>query len=404
MLIGSIAFLFATILFFVGFLLSPSLAMAQQQQQTTTTTTTGTGTAASTMPASSSSGLELSLQPIYQEVSRQVGENLINDTHVETTFVANGTLTLPNTTEAISTTSTGGILISFMEGTAIGEQVITTEDDSESATAKFFGIARFDMEQEGTGRGIVIAVVQTNSTGVLAPLDGMILVGQGEFSPEGTSTTTLWEWQGSGVPLPTATTATTTPIPEIELSPQPIYQDQVRGISETLVNETYTLSTVSGNGTLTLANGTETIRTTSSGNIIVFDKFILPMKGTTTATATGKQILTIEDGSESATASFYEIARFNLQDYTGKGITIAVVHTNSTGMLAPLDGMILVGQEEFRADGSRLVTMWEWQSGVPLPPNTTTNATTSASGGGNATDDFLYARGGGGQAGGSTKD
>jgi hypothetical protein len=326
-----------------------------------------------------SSGLELLAQPVYQEVSRQAGENLINDTLVETTFVANGTLTLPNITEPISTTSTGSILISLVDSTVIGKQVITTEDGSESATAKFFGIARFNME-EGAGRGIVIALVQTNSTtGMLAPLDGMILAGQGEFSPEGTSRTTLWEWQ-SGIPqlLPTGTT--TTPIPEIELSPQPVYQDWIRAVSETLINQTHTLSTVSGNGTLTLANGTETIRTTSRGNLMVFDKFIRPMKETTTAIATAEQIVITADGSESATARFYEIARFNLQDYTGKGITIAAVHTNSTGMLAPLDGMILVGQEEFRADGSRLVTMWEWQSGIPqlLPTGTTTSKSTES--------------------------
>jgi hypothetical protein len=30
----------------------------------------------------------------------------------------------------------------------------------------------------------------------------MILVGQSEFDPEGTTLTTLWEWQ-SGIPLPT---------------------------------------------------------------------------------------------------------------------------------------------------------------------------------------------------------
>ena len=42
-------------------------------------------------------------------------------------------------------------------------------------------------------------------------------------------------------------------------------------------------------------------------------------------------------------------------------------------MLAPLNGMILAGQEEFRADGSRLVTMWEWESGIPLLTGNTTS-------------------------------
>jgi hypothetical protein len=168
------------------------------------------GTSSSTAEASAA-GLELSPEPVYEEVSRQVGENPINDTHVETTFAASGNLTLPNATgEPIRTTSRGSVLISFADATAIGEQVITTtegEEGGETAVAKFFGIARFNMEQEGTGRGIIIAVVHTNSTGMLAPLNGMILAGDVEFNAEGTSTTTLWEWQ-SGIPLSMMLTTT----------------------------------------------------------------------------------------------------------------------------------------------------------------------------------------------------
>ena len=169
----------------------------------------------------------------------------------------------------------------------------------------------------------------------------------------------------------TATTTgnTTTSSSQIELSPQPIYQDQVRQVSETQINQTNILSTVSGNGTLTLPNTTEPVRTTSNGNLIV------SLEGTA-PTAAGEQIVITEDGSESATATLYEIARFNMQDGTGKGIAIAVVHTNSTGVLAPLNGMILAGQEDFRADGSRLVTMWEWESGIPLP--TSNNISTAS--------------------------
>jgi hypothetical protein len=43
------------------------------------------------------------------------------------------------------------LLISLMEGTATGKEVITTEDGSQSATAKLFGITRFNMEED-TGR------------------------------------------------------------------------------------------------------------------------------------------------------------------------------------------------------------------------------------------------------------
>jgi hypothetical protein len=176
----------------------------------TVSSAVATTTSPETSLESSAAGLELSPEPVYEEVSRQIGENLINDTHVETTFTASGNLTLPNATEPIRTTSRGSILISFVDATAMGEQVITTtegEEGGETAVAKFFGIARFNMEQEGTGRGIIISVVHTNSTGLLAPLNGMILAGDVEFNAEGTSTTNLWEWQ-SGIPLPMMLTTT----------------------------------------------------------------------------------------------------------------------------------------------------------------------------------------------------
>jgi hypothetical protein len=82
-------------------------------------------------------------------------------------------------------------------------------------------------------------------------------------------------------------------------------------------------------------------------------------------------VLTTVDGSESATATIYAIARFNMEEGTGRSITILLFHTNSTGRLAPLDGMILAGNVEFYPDGRALVTLWEWQSGIPLPTTTT---------------------------------
>jgi hypothetical protein len=159
----------------------------------------------------------------------------------------------------------------------------------------------------------------------------------------------------------TTTTTTTTSSSEIELSPQPIYQEHVRDVSETLINQTHAQLVVEGNGTLTLQNSTETIKTTSTGSGIV----------SIIGTFAGKEILTTEDGSENATATSYEIARSNKEEGIGKGIAIAIIHTNSTGRLAPLDGMILAGQEEFQPDGRALITFWEWQSGIPLPPTTT---------------------------------
>jgi hypothetical protein len=159
------------------------------------------------------------------------------------------------------------------------------------------------------------------------------------------------------------TTTTTSPEAGIELSSQPVYQEQIRDIGVIPINQTHLQITYSGNGTLNLPNGTETIRTTSStsgiGALIDSD-------------FAGKEILTTEDGSESATARVYEFVRFDMQQGTGRGITIATFHTDSTGMLAPLNGMMLVGITELYPDGTGLVTLWEWQSGIPLPTAITT--------------------------------
>jgi hypothetical protein len=168
----------------------------------------------------------------------------------------------------------------------------------------------------------------------------------------------------------TTATTPTSPPSGVELSAQPIYQEQERLESQTPINQTHFQVVASGDGTLTLPNGTETIRITSTKTGIVS-----AMEGA----FSGKEIWITEDGSESATATVYEIARFNMQDGNGRGIVVAYIHTDSTGRLAPLNGTILTGIDELYANQTGLLTLWEWQSGIPLPPSTT------GSGGGGGT-------------------
>jgi hypothetical protein len=189
-------------IFTLAIMTASVMATAPAAATTTTTTTT-------TSPPEEPGIIQLSPEPVYQERQGTVSETPINQTHIQLAISGSGTITLPNTTETISTTSTGS-LIASLDGTAAGKEVITTEDGSESATATIYAIARFGMEE---GRGIIIALVNTDSTtGRLAPLDGMILAGQIEFPPEEeTALVTLWEWQ-SGIPLPTATTPEELPL------------------------------------------------------------------------------------------------------------------------------------------------------------------------------------------------
>lgn len=163
-------------------------------------------------------------------------------------------------------------------------------------------------------------------------------------------------------------TTTTTSQSEIDLSPEPVYQEQQTLVSENPINQTHTQFTFSGNGTLNLPNGTEPISITSTGSVIA------AMDGT----AVGEELLTTEDGTESATAKFYSIGRFNMEDGSGKSIVIALVHTNSTGQLAPLNGAIVAGEVEFLPVGTNLITLWEWQSGIPLPTSTSTTTAMEA--------------------------
>ncbi|MDQ3969524.1 MAG: hypothetical protein M3275_14160 [Thermoproteota archaeon] len=177
--------------------------------EATTTTTEATTTMTS---APSSSGLQLSPQPVLRERQITISQTPINQTHVLFTDSGNGTITLPNTTEAINFTGTDSVVVSIVDGTAVGKEVFTTVDGSEVVNGTVFGMARFNME-EGTGRAIVLLLLQTNSTGRLAPVNGMILAGHIEFFPDGSAESTMWEWQ-SGIPLPTATT-TTPPLEEL---------------------------------------------------------------------------------------------------------------------------------------------------------------------------------------------
>ena len=212
-------------------------------------------------------------------------------------------------------------------------------------------------------------------------------------------------------PAAATTMTTTTTSPEaagLELSPQPVLRERQITISQTPINQTHILFTDSGNGTITLPNTTEAINFTGTDSVVV---------STVDGTAVGKEVFTTLDGSEVVNGTVFAMARFNMEEGTGRAIVTLLLQTNSTGRLAPVDGMILAGHIEFYPNGSAESTMWEWQSGIPLPTaitttppleelpplmddtsTTTTNATTSSSSGANATDDFLSARGGGGGA------
>jgi hypothetical protein len=161
--------------------------------------------AAGTSP---SSGVVLSPQPVYQLQASSSGVTPINQTHIASTFTGNGTLTIPNTTETINTTSNGSAITYLPTSSSVGKETIMTED-GETIIATFHEIFEFP-PGAGGGNGIAIYVLHTNSTtDRLAPLNGTLLVGTDYLYPTSEQLFgigTFWEWVPTP-PMPATTAA-----------------------------------------------------------------------------------------------------------------------------------------------------------------------------------------------------
>jgi lysophospholipase L1-like esterase len=162
-------------------------------EPTTSTTTIGNNTTDTT-----SSGIDLSQQPVLQEQTRTASETQINYAHVSITYTGNGTLNLTNNNIATvaNFTSNGSALVSFLTQSAQGTETIRTAN-GETATITFYEIVKFNPATR-EAKGIIIAEVQAGPTGTLASLNGMILAGTDDIHLNGQSNVTLWEWE-SGI-------------------------------------------------------------------------------------------------------------------------------------------------------------------------------------------------------------
>ncbi|MDQ3836347.1 MAG: hypothetical protein M3270_05360 [Thermoproteota archaeon] len=158
-------------------------------------TTTAATTKIASNTTTSASGIELSAEPVYLEEQITVSHTPINETHIQSNVSGNGTINLPSCIETINNINNGSYIVSTKDGSVFGKEVWSTEDGTENVTTTFYAIVRSDMQQPETNKGIIIALVHTNSTGKLAPLDGMILAGQVKSSPDESRLVTLWEWE-----------------------------------------------------------------------------------------------------------------------------------------------------------------------------------------------------------------
>jgi len=199
-----------SVLAIVIILVSTSIITTAAASPTTTTTAAGntTTTTTSTEP---SSGIKLSSQSIYQESVPPGDVTPINQTHIAVTHTGNGTLTLPNSNQTINVISNGTAIFSFATPSAIAKETIRAPN-GEIVTTTFYEIIQFSNSAEaplGGGKGIKIIIFHTNSTGMLAPLDGVIAAGINDLQPSGESELTAWRWE-SGIPLPAGNNTTAT--------------------------------------------------------------------------------------------------------------------------------------------------------------------------------------------------
>jgi hypothetical protein len=182
-----------------------------------------------------------------------------------------------------------------------------------------------------------------------------------------TTTSAVGANNGDTANMPTGTNTTTT-LPEepgrIMLSSYPVYRERAPPGAATPINQTHISAEHSGYGLLTLPNGTQ-INTTSSGTAIL---------SFATSSADATSVIRAENG-ETMTATIHEIIQFNdpaiAPQGGGRGILTVILHTNSTGMLAPFDGMILAGTDIIYPNGETDTQLWRWESGIPLSSNST---------------------------------
>jgi hypothetical protein len=133
----------------------------------------------------------------------------------------------------------------------------------------------------------------------------------------------------------------------IILAEKPFLIEHGRTVAANPINQTHIQISLAGNGTITLPNSTETVKTKDTGVAIAR---LTP----TGNIAQGQIHISTEDGSENATVFFTEIGQ------NQKGIGVTYFSTNSTGKLAFLDNMVAVIQDEVQPNGDTFITAWEW--------------------------------------------
>jgi hypothetical protein len=142
---------------------------------------------------------------------------------------------------------------------------------------------------------------------------------------------------------------------EIHLSPQPIWEERVENTGETYFNQTHSIITFFGNGTLTVPDTGEVIDVSNNGTAI---------SSSVTGISFGRESF-FSEGGDSTAITFYEIVKDDPSTLQTRAITTAVFDSNGTGSLAPFNGMIVVGLHEQQPNEEGVTrTLWKWEDEI----------------------------------------
>jgi hypothetical protein len=124
-----------------------------------------------------------------------------------------------------------------------------------------------------------------------------------------------------------------------------------------------------GNGTLTVPDTGQTINMTNNGTAIAS---FVPQANNTVISYGRGNVFSVDDGDTLAN-TFSDIVQYDPTTLQGRGLVTAVFDNNATGSLAPFNGMLVVGtHEEDPITQTVTIRLWEWKTGLTLPPVGTT--------------------------------
>ena len=253
-----------------------------------------------------------------------------------------------------------------------------TQSGSDEQTVTFDTTGGFNFVVTITGIGIdpPFDTIQSGTAQTVIPVGQQLAGSTDGNNTAGTTDSITASTEAATATTSNSITATTTPSSGLELSPQPIWDEQATNTGRTPINETHSIVSFIGNGTMVVPDTGQTVNMTNNGTGLVS-----PVPGyNATVSAYGREHVFSEDDGDTTAITFYEIIRYDPTTFEGKGLITAVFDRNATGSLAPFNGMMVVGtHEEDPNAAAATITLWEWQSGLPLPATNTTTTTTEES-------------------------